>query len=47
MSIVADSVSALITLMGKGFKPLLQTKDRGYTHPRIEVVGVGMSATIV
>ena len=32
-TIVADTVSAFITLMVQALKPLLGTKDMGYTHP--------------
>lgn len=35
MRIVAVMLSAFITLMVKALKPLLQTKDMGYTHPQM------------
>ena len=34
MRIVAVMLSAFITLMVQALKPLLQTKDMGYTHPQ-------------
>ena len=35
MRIVAVMLSAFITLMVQALKPLLQTKDMGYTHPQM------------
>ena len=34
VGIVAVMLSAFITLVVKALKPLLQTKDMGYTHPQ-------------